>query len=84
MSSPARYAYLHGRTSVMAAHLLSASQLQSLIHLPLGQEAEVLRAAGIAGYAETGNSFPGSWATRATPPAEGRRLAFPVAADGKW
>ena len=50
MSSPARYAYLHGRTSVMAARLLSASQLQSLIQLPLGQEADVLRAAGITGF----------------------------------
>ncbi len=50
MGSPARYAYLHGRTSVMAARLLSASQLQSLIQLPLGQEVEVLRAAGIIGF----------------------------------
>jgi V/A-type H+/Na+-transporting ATPase subunit C len=50
MGSPARYAYLHGRTSVMAARLLSASQLQSLIQLPLGQEVDVLRAAGIVGF----------------------------------
>lgn len=50
MSAAARYAYLHGRTSVMASRLLSASQLQNLIQLPLGQEVEVLQAAGIEGF----------------------------------
>ncbi|MBI5782332.1 MAG: V-type ATPase subunit [Gammaproteobacteria bacterium] len=50
MSAAARYAYLHGRTSMLAARLFSASQLQNLIQLPLGQEAEVLQAAGIEGF----------------------------------
>jgi V/A-type H+-transporting ATPase subunit C len=50
MGAAARYAYLHGRTSVMASRLLSDSQLQSLVQLPLGQEDEVLRAAGIEGF----------------------------------
>ena len=44
MGAAARYAYLHGRTSVLAARLFSASQLESLIQLPLGQEGEVLQA----------------------------------------
>ncbi len=46
----ARYAYLHGRTSVLATRLFSPSQLQNLIQLPLGQEGELLQAAGITGF----------------------------------
>lgn len=50
MGAAARYAYLHGRTSVLAARLFSVSQLQSLIQLPLGQETEILQAAGITEF----------------------------------
>ncbi len=50
MDAAARYAYLHGRTSVMAARLFSAPQFESLIQLPLGQEGEVLQVAGITKF----------------------------------
>ncbi|MBI3546970.1 MAG: V-type ATPase subunit [Gammaproteobacteria bacterium] len=50
MSDAAGYAYLHGRTSVLAAQLLSPLQLENLIQLPLGQETEVLLAAGITDF----------------------------------
>lgn len=50
MGAAARYAYLHGRTSVLAARLFTTPQLQSLIQLPLGQETELLQSAGITEF----------------------------------
>ena len=50
MGATARYAYLHGRTSVLAARLFSPSQIQDLIRLPLGQETALLQGAGIEGF----------------------------------